>query len=564
MGFHPPLNTAASGDVIGPVSSTDNAIARFDGTTGKIIQNSVVTISDTGATTGITTLGVSSTITSTLGTVVASTPAFSSTATWNNAAVTFVHHFANITDTASAAGSLLTQLQVGGNNIFTVGKAGTMTLGYSANTSNTSLTITSDAKSFISLVADTSNTNEDDTAYVMYTQDGGEVVAWAGLTGNANQLPDGTAYTGIQANAFVIGHSTGSNNGVAAIVRIGTTSSIAWQVTGTTGAHVFNSIATTAAGYTFNHTNTTANALTITGTTLTTGTSLRVYDNSADTSARNVAFIENDNAAATGNIVLRIKQDSTANAVFIDSNDNAIAINIDAENTTAIAADFVCDVLTTGGIARFYSNSADTGTRRLVSIINDNPAATGTTGLYIQNDSTGNAATFTGSASTGNGLFMQFDFLTTGSITYFYSNSSSSSTRSLVKILNDHASATGTTCLEIGNDSTGLALSVSGATSLQGGLIQKARNVASTTITVAATDTIVISTTGGAAVAASLPASPETGRIYTVKDGVGDAGTNNITITPAAGNIDGSGTKVINANYGSWSGVYNGTQWLTV
>jgi len=40
-------SSAASGDVYGPASATDNAIARFDGTTGKIIQNSVVTIADT-------------------------------------------------------------------------------------------------------------------------------------------------------------------------------------------------------------------------------------------------------------------------------------------------------------------------------------------------------------------------------------------------------------------------------------------------------------------------------------------------------------------------------------
>lgn len=38
---------AGTGDVVGPASSTDNAIARFDATTGKIIQNSGVTISDT-------------------------------------------------------------------------------------------------------------------------------------------------------------------------------------------------------------------------------------------------------------------------------------------------------------------------------------------------------------------------------------------------------------------------------------------------------------------------------------------------------------------------------------
>lgn len=38
-----------TGDVAGPASSTDNAIVRFDGTTGKLIQNSAVTIDDTGA-----------------------------------------------------------------------------------------------------------------------------------------------------------------------------------------------------------------------------------------------------------------------------------------------------------------------------------------------------------------------------------------------------------------------------------------------------------------------------------------------------------------------------------
>lgn len=37
-----------TGDVVGPGSATDNAIARFDGTTGKLIQNSTVTIGDTG------------------------------------------------------------------------------------------------------------------------------------------------------------------------------------------------------------------------------------------------------------------------------------------------------------------------------------------------------------------------------------------------------------------------------------------------------------------------------------------------------------------------------------
>ena len=42
-----------TGDVVGPSSSTDNAVARFDSTTGKLLQNSVVTISDTGDIAGV-------------------------------------------------------------------------------------------------------------------------------------------------------------------------------------------------------------------------------------------------------------------------------------------------------------------------------------------------------------------------------------------------------------------------------------------------------------------------------------------------------------------------------
>ena len=39
---------SADGDVIGPASSTDNAVVRYNGTTGKLVQNSTVTINDNG------------------------------------------------------------------------------------------------------------------------------------------------------------------------------------------------------------------------------------------------------------------------------------------------------------------------------------------------------------------------------------------------------------------------------------------------------------------------------------------------------------------------------------
>ena len=56
-------STNGVGDVVGPASATDNAIARFDTTTGKLIQDSVVIVGDTGAVTGVTTLSASTSVT---------------------------------------------------------------------------------------------------------------------------------------------------------------------------------------------------------------------------------------------------------------------------------------------------------------------------------------------------------------------------------------------------------------------------------------------------------------------------------------------------------------------
>ena len=56
-------STAASGDVYGPASATDNALARFDLTTGKLIQNSVGILSDAGVLTGLTGITSSGSIT---------------------------------------------------------------------------------------------------------------------------------------------------------------------------------------------------------------------------------------------------------------------------------------------------------------------------------------------------------------------------------------------------------------------------------------------------------------------------------------------------------------------
>ena len=96
-GNGPSASSDLIGDVDGPASATDNAVARFDGTTGTLIQNSTVTIADTtgdiaGATSltspastnltlGTTSFGTALTVASATGNVsIASTTAASSNA----------------------------------------------------------------------------------------------------------------------------------------------------------------------------------------------------------------------------------------------------------------------------------------------------------------------------------------------------------------------------------------------------------------------------------------------------------------------------------------------------
>lgn len=52
-----------SGDVVGPSSATDNAIVRFDSTTGKLVQDSTVTVNDSGVVAGASISGSSNTLT---------------------------------------------------------------------------------------------------------------------------------------------------------------------------------------------------------------------------------------------------------------------------------------------------------------------------------------------------------------------------------------------------------------------------------------------------------------------------------------------------------------------
>lgn len=73
-----------------------------------------------------------------------------------------------------------------------------------------------------------------------------------------------------------------------------------------------------------------------------------------------------------------------------------------------------------------------------------------------------------------------------------------------------------------------------------------------------------INKTVGAATQVTLPPAPAAWQLAIVTDAKGDAATNNITIVPAAGTIDGAASVVIAANYGDMIFLYNGTEWNVV
>ena len=89
------------------------------------------------------------------------------------------------------------------------------------------------------------------------------------------------------------------------------------------------------------------------------------------------------------------------------------------------------------------------------------------------------------------------------------------------------------------------------------------RVAVATPVTASATTDEVISVEvpGPVAVAVNLPAGV-TGKVFYIKDGLGLAApATPITITPAAGTIDGAATATINAPFGSLTLVYSGVEW---
>ena len=83
--------------------------------------------------------------------------------------------------------------------------------------------------------------------------------------------------------------------------------------------------------------------------------------------------------------------------------------------------------------------------------------------LYIDHDANHNSISIDAENTTDSTVYVESDALTTGRALWIKSNSSSTSTRNLVEIHNDHASSTGTTALKVIQDSTGSAIHTTGS-----------------------------------------------------------------------------------------------------
>lgn len=106
-----------SGDVNGPASSTDNAIARFDGTGGKTLQNSGVTVDDSNNVAGAASLTVATGAGVRTGTAATNTLLLQAYDVDGAAYTTFITLTANNTPTRD----LSTSVTIGGNAIYYAG-----------------------------------------------------------------------------------------------------------------------------------------------------------------------------------------------------------------------------------------------------------------------------------------------------------------------------------------------------------------------------------------------------------------------------------------------------------
>jgi len=170
---------------------------------------------------------------------------------------------------------------------------------------------------------------------------------------------------------------------------------------------------------------------------------------------------------------LHIVNSSASRGLFIDQNNNGIALFVDSESTTSRVLDVLADAQTSGDIARFYTNSSSfSGIGVNINI--EHASSTGTA-LEVKNDGTGygvlidqngnGMALAIDSEATSNqgiylttkaentyGLHVYADSITTGAAGFFDHRSASGGNCLYARVNSASASAT---CIRVLNEGTG-------------------------------------------------------------------------------------------------------------
>ncbi len=288
-------------------------------------------------------------------------------------------------------------------------------------------------------------------------------------TGNALNFVSNSADASTRSLTFIRNQNAGAVN--ATILQL--------QQDANAPTLVINSSATTKSALSFAATSQTTGTIIAVNSanSLTTGGIAAFLSNSADATARNLFFIRNQNAGATGANLIGLQQDANASTMTFNSSatsQSVLSFNTTGQTTGTIININAANSLTTGGILNLSSNSADNGSRNLVNIQNQNTGATGTTVLSITqgaarqavniNQNGNGQAISVNAAGVTNQAVIQINganALTTGTLINGNSNSADTSFRNLVFFQNQNALAVNATVLSVQQDAAGTGVNLS-------------------------------------------------------------------------------------------------------